>query len=984
VITATVFSAVVTNVLADENDGEEKIVVSLNPDVATDEYIHMVWQENLTGNMEIYFVSNMTKNFEDTLLSTISIVETLIAEDEDYEDVLKELNNALEEYNEGDFKHSINKIHHAVKDLEKVDNTELIMMLIDAVRDFAKTNILYAEYDLTFNNTYIQEAYEKYHKAVDKYEADNYDAAIKMFKNSYLKIVEAYEENDETFIGIDFRKIVRISYTNFDSVTPQIFLNGTIHVGWKEIMDSEPHVYYARSTNNGITWWYFDASEHASPYLSYLGIDPYTTSIENALLITRTLEKIWIIGGCHFFYVPLLIDSNIVYGLIDDPYFDIYEYDDAIIIDGSWVRLPIRGPCLPLPSPKAPDLTVTNISFSNNNPLEGETITVYATVKNIGDAFVSGVIADVLRYDPSLTNLGNVTDIYLSPSESVQVSMGLAPNRGYYELRVIADPNNDLPEGLENNNDLVDRIIIAGIKKDDWIVSTSESYTDKIILCNSLSVISGHLSLTDTILIINCSANGTADISIANGAALTLTNTSVTSTKPGYFHYNFDVHGTLQVIRSTISHTSGGICLYSDSSSSSSIVECAIINGATYGLYCEGVELTIRDSHIADNGCGIYVDASTIEITNTSIVRNDYGVYGVNGTTLTIVSSFIKGTTSDIYVDGTSTYSTTSGFSAGEYRCGEAVCEYKDGNRIVRVEDAKSGDSTEDDVSTWGMWYADSTHQVTAKVYYMYDEGGWLVGDNDKNEWHFWMSVFKTNDKYNQNWGFIEQSTKTFTDNWGQYDYGHGWLEVTITADWRYQKVVTYMGARYWWKSWYDGSWDSIEDQDDYFAYIQKNAVIDPIEKMDATPNSQDTGSMSFSITKGAGTTSYYPLDDHPYGELNMYYGNALELTASWYLPALTSAYQYLAGEETIFTLTVWVADVTSPSSYVYWGSTSYTAPLGIVDQSGTLAVSGSVDGIQTFKCKLEVEYNGRNPLKVDTYDYTYSYVMAYPEETQI
>jgi len=228
---SVVFSAIVKNVTADE-DKEEISVLSLNPDVATNEktgVIHMVWQENITGEnnsqYEVMYVNNMSRNFEGVLVSVINAVETLIAEGEDYEDVLKELDKALEEYNKKDFKHSIDKVHHIVKDLEKIGNTELINTLVDSVRDFAKTNILYAEYNLSFNNSYIQEAYEKYLKADEKYADENYDAAIKQFKNSYLKIVEGYEENDETYIGIDFGKIVRISYTDYDSVNPSF---GTI------------------------------------------------------------------------------------------------------------------------------------------------------------------------------------------------------------------------------------------------------------------------------------------------------------------------------------------------------------------------------------------------------------------------------------------------------------------------------------------------------------------------------------------------------------------------------------------------------------------------------------------------------------------------------------------------------------------------------------------------------------------------------------
>ncbi|MBU2564786.1 MAG: hypothetical protein KJ655_00820, partial [Candidatus Thermoplasmatota archaeon] len=468
VMFSVAFSSVVKNVTADEN--EEISVVSLNPDVATNEYIHMVWQENLTGNMEVYFVNDMgVGNYENTLRNAINDVQLLLVEDDDYEDVLNALDKALEEYNEGDFKHSINKVHHAVKDLEKIGNIELIHTLVDAVQDFAKTNILYAEYDLTFNNSYIQEAYEKYLKADKKYSDEKYDAAIKMFKNSYLKIVEAYEENDEAFMGVDFGKILRISYTDFDSVNPQIFLNGTINVCWEEIIGDETHAYFARSSNNGISWWYFDATEHAYTYLCYAGINPALLSMENKLLITKTLERILIIDRCHYFYVPIIkdgfrIEDRRVYSPIDDPYLTLHEYKEPILIGDKKIYIICGGgdPVL------APDLIVSSISTSPNNMIavESSQITIKADVVNLGNANVGGSI-DVNFYDGT-TLIGGTTVSNVPSGGTAQASITWESSLlGNHSINVKVDQNNGLPEGNESNNEITKNVKVLSLSDDD-------------------------------------------------------------------------------------------------------------------------------------------------------------------------------------------------------------------------------------------------------------------------------------------------------------------------------------------------------------------------------------------------------------------------------------------------------------------------------------------------------------------------------------
>jgi hypothetical protein len=43
------------------------------------------------------------------------------------------------------------------------------------------------------------------------------------------------------------------------------------------------HVHYARS-KNGVSWWYFDATEVVSVYIEAIGIDPYTATIGASLM----------------------------------------------------------------------------------------------------------------------------------------------------------------------------------------------------------------------------------------------------------------------------------------------------------------------------------------------------------------------------------------------------------------------------------------------------------------------------------------------------------------------------------------------------------------------------------------------------------------------------------------------------------------------------------------------------------------------------
>ncbi|MEW6069877.1 MAG: CARDB domain-containing protein, partial [Candidatus Thermoplasmatota archaeon] len=465
IMVATVFSVAITNVAAQKNS--EKRIESPNPDVAIDRYTHIVWQENLTENFEIHYTNNAAiGNYEKTLGSMKKDLESF--KEPEAKKALKNLDEALEKCLEKDYKHAIDRTHEAIKNLEKVNRTEttnILKALIDSIRDFAKTNLLYVEYDLSFSNSYVQEAWCKYYLAIKKYAESNYDAATMQFKNSYLKLVEGYEAIGKSFTGHDFGKIVRVSYTNYDSVNPQIFLNdGTVNVGWKEIMDTRPHVDYAKSINDGITWWYFDATEQASTYLCYVGIDPYTVTIENTINIVRALERIWIIDGCHFFYAPIArdgftIEDRKVFAPLNDPYLELYAGRYEIIYIGERKLYLICGPGpLPVPPPRAPDLTIASISFLTGIPKEGEQINISVTIKNEGDANTSGTIP-VKLFDSNI-EIGkiDVSSLQINETKSVQFSGALSP--GNRVITATIDPDNILAEGNESNNNLEDRLFI--------------------------------------------------------------------------------------------------------------------------------------------------------------------------------------------------------------------------------------------------------------------------------------------------------------------------------------------------------------------------------------------------------------------------------------------------------------------------------------------------------------------------------------------
>jgi subtilisin family serine protease len=108
------------------------------------------------------------------------------------------------------------------------------------------------------------------------------------------------------------------------------------------------------------------------------------------------------------------------------------------------------------PLPK-PDLTLSpsDIVFSNTSPAVGEPIKINATIQNIGSANASNVTFQFFNFYPEWGNqIGdNQTIDFIDAGENKTVSIfWILSWFGYYNIYVVIDPSNTIPELNEYNN----------------------------------------------------------------------------------------------------------------------------------------------------------------------------------------------------------------------------------------------------------------------------------------------------------------------------------------------------------------------------------------------------------------------------------------------------------------------------------------------------------------------------------------------------
>ncbi|RLF61114.1 MAG: hypothetical protein DRN37_01560, partial [Thermoplasmata archaeon] len=109
-----------------------------------------------------------------------------------------------------------------------------------------------------------------------------------------------------------------------------------------------------------------------------------------------------------------------------------------------------------------PDLTIAEISFSDNEPWAGDTIFINATVANNGNKNASNV---TVRFtDVTLESeliIGNVTIDSLAYGTQDIASIPWQAVGGYHIIKVEADPDGEIEEFYENNNVLTKEITVS-------------------------------------------------------------------------------------------------------------------------------------------------------------------------------------------------------------------------------------------------------------------------------------------------------------------------------------------------------------------------------------------------------------------------------------------------------------------------------------------------------------------------------------------
>ncbi|MDG6220103.1 MAG: hypothetical protein QCI38_01480, partial [Candidatus Thermoplasmatota archaeon] len=360
----------------------------------------------------------------------------------------------------------------------------VVQDIVSLVREQAWLGLLYNENKTQEEDGDVGKALHHYNQALSHMEYGRQVAAMQSF-------AAAFKQMPYPILGWD--KVTRLSYTG-ECRTPLVYWaydeaydQFMLHAGWITTVEEENHTVYARSTNQGRTWWTLDATLYGTPYLTAYGLDPYEGNPLAAMTAVRLLEKIYVIDGSHYFYVPfptppILPPTNppftgelgdTIYGSIDDPTFDKYTEYTWITIGGRHFIKPICRPGkIPLPPPKMADLIVVDFVTLPGTVLEGKPAIVEVEVKNIGTGGISGTISI------SLGNNGNfvVENFTTSLSEGEVKTFSFSEFYVYERPLLSVEVFANTQEGDTENNRLEKDVFIT-YEHDLAVVSVKPSAT---------------------------------------------------------------------------------------------------------------------------------------------------------------------------------------------------------------------------------------------------------------------------------------------------------------------------------------------------------------------------------------------------------------------------------------------------------------------------------------------------------------------------
>jgi hypothetical protein len=130
-----------------------------------------------------------------------------------------------------------------------------------------------------------------------------------------------------------------------------------------------------------------------------------------------------------------------------------------------------------------PDLTLasSDITFSNDQPIQYETITIYATIHNIGSGSALNITVrfyDIYENFTYIIDETIIDEIGANSSEQTQIDWRVG-SPGVHEIKVCADPDNKIAESDEGNNcasrDLVEQRLYISCKDNAHTVPIGES-----------------------------------------------------------------------------------------------------------------------------------------------------------------------------------------------------------------------------------------------------------------------------------------------------------------------------------------------------------------------------------------------------------------------------------------------------------------------------------------------------------------------------
>jgi hypothetical protein len=468
---------------------------SFSPEVAIDSYgnIHIVWVDNRDGNDEIYYKkldSNMNILINDTRLTfdsnqsggpTIAIDSNndvhIVWSDYNLENSGNVWYTKLDGYGNvliGNtiINDAILEIWGALKPclgIDSCDNIYVFWCNGEGAWDYGE--IWFTKLDnkgnVLIDDKLIVEQWSVNHPTItiDSNDdihlvwGDTRDDPDRIHKEIYYKKIN----KNGTILVNDTRLTVTPPIMSGFGRCPSIAVdsNDNIHVTWQDDREGNIEIYYMKLNNSGAILveeerLTFNSSASQRPVI---GVD----TSNNIYIVWEDQRD----GTREIYYTKLdnsgaiLIEDTILSdrphdsvgpALAVNKYIHIVWYDKR---DGNW-EIYCKG-------------TASNITFSNPNPVEGETITISATIYNIGNvtAYNLTVQFSVSIGGVSLPVLiGTYNISSISPCGTETVSMEwIIPEAGNHTIMVIIDPEGLINESNELNNHANKSITVSAVNQ---------------------------------------------------------------------------------------------------------------------------------------------------------------------------------------------------------------------------------------------------------------------------------------------------------------------------------------------------------------------------------------------------------------------------------------------------------------------------------------------------------------------------------------